>query len=221
MQKGVPRAIWYGLEFLRYVTTSKWLKERRPAFLRGYNTSKDFDRIIKDFSKTAKKCGTVWSERLVSFCATHSFVQHVLCCKQSVRGQNLVDDAFAKLSATSRLAQLLTSTSIQILNIDLLIHHTSCSKLRYYGNFVPLDMSEVKLYGVYDSTNNDSDQHVYTCAPEPCKRGLHGVRMRSRRVSLVLSAVPVHVEAVVFTIDQSLWGMVALQCAAALRSLQH
>lgn len=39
-----------------------------------------------------------------------------------------------------------------------------CSKLRYYGNFVPMDMTEVQLYGVYDSTNNDSDQHVYTCA---------------------------------------------------------
>lgn len=55
-QRGVPRAIWYGLEFLRYATASKWLRGDRAAFLRGYNTSKDFDRVIKAFSKTAKKC---------------------------------------------------------------------------------------------------------------------------------------------------------------------
>ena len=38
-----------------------------------------------------------------------------------------------------------------------------CSKLRYYRKFVPEGMSEVKLFGVFDSTANDSDDHVYRC----------------------------------------------------------
>lgn len=39
-----------------------------------------------------------------------------------------------------------------------------CSKLRYYGKFVPPDMKRVALYGVYDNTPHDSDVHVYQCA---------------------------------------------------------
>lgn len=29
---------------------------------------------------------------------------------------------------------------------------------------MPVSVQEVRLYGVYDSTQNDSDDHVYQCA---------------------------------------------------------
>ena len=40
-----------------------------------------------------------------------------------------------------------------------------CSKLRYYRKFLPEDVSQVALYGVYDSTMHDSHAYVYQCAP--------------------------------------------------------
>lgn len=52
---GVPRAVWYGLEFLRYAASTVWLKGTHKAFLRGYNVSKDFDHTIRNLSKSAKK----------------------------------------------------------------------------------------------------------------------------------------------------------------------
>jgi hypothetical protein len=55
-KRGVPRAVWYGLEFLRYAASKVWLKGTHKAFLRGYNVSKDFDHTIRNLSKSAKKC---------------------------------------------------------------------------------------------------------------------------------------------------------------------
>jgi len=59
-KRGVPRAIWYGLEFLRYAATQSWLSDvvdtPPEAFLRGVRVTSQFDAIIRGLGKTAKKC---------------------------------------------------------------------------------------------------------------------------------------------------------------------
>ncbi|KAG1666767.1 hypothetical protein FOA52_004603 [Chlamydomonas sp. UWO 241] len=40
---GVPRAMWYGLEFVRYVLYRKWLKRRPRVHLRGRVVAQEFD----------------------------------------------------------------------------------------------------------------------------------------------------------------------------------
>ena len=70
-KRGVPRAVWYGLEFLRFAATTVWLKKPGAAFLRGYNVANDWARHVKNFSKAAKKCAPRAAPRLagVAHCA--------------------------------------------------------------------------------------------------------------------------------------------------------
>lgn len=57
-KRGVPRAIWYGLEFLRYAATLMWLRKPATGYLRGYNVANDWAYHVKNFSKAAKKCAS-------------------------------------------------------------------------------------------------------------------------------------------------------------------
>eukprot|EP00892_Ulva_mutabilis_P009183 jgi/Ulvmu1/6637/UM003_0275.1 len=59
IKRGVPRAVWYGLEFLRYATQRAWLRgsetaDDNVAYLRGYNVANDFDEKLQRLGKTAK-----------------------------------------------------------------------------------------------------------------------------------------------------------------------
>jgi hypothetical protein len=55
-KRGAPRALWYGLEFVRYALNVEWFgaADRVPV-LRGKNVSRDFSKKIRSFSKSAKK----------------------------------------------------------------------------------------------------------------------------------------------------------------------
>jgi hypothetical protein len=51
-KRGVPRALWYGLEFAAYALDSVWLGEpQRAPVLRGFNVSADFALKFERFSK--------------------------------------------------------------------------------------------------------------------------------------------------------------------------
>jgi len=51
-KRGVPRALWYGLEFLCYACDSAWLgAPQRPPVLRGFNVEADFGLKLGRFSK--------------------------------------------------------------------------------------------------------------------------------------------------------------------------
>ena len=54
-KRGAPRAVWYGLEFVRYALRSLWLDERGAAYLRGYSVAGVFDQHIAAFSTATKK----------------------------------------------------------------------------------------------------------------------------------------------------------------------
>ena len=55
-KRGAPRALWYGLEFVRYALNVEWFgaSDRVPV-LRGKNVGRDFSRKLRGFSKSAKK----------------------------------------------------------------------------------------------------------------------------------------------------------------------
>ena len=55
-KRGAPRALWYGLEFVRYALNVEWFGEPdRVPVLRGKNVGHDFSRKLRGFSKSAKK----------------------------------------------------------------------------------------------------------------------------------------------------------------------
>ena len=58
-KRGAPRALWYGLEFVRYCLSKIWfpdISEPVPtAFLRGHDVSRTFDESIRNLSKTNMK----------------------------------------------------------------------------------------------------------------------------------------------------------------------
>lgn len=57
-ETGASRAIWYGLEFLRYTLRKVWYPEASKsdvAYLRGRNVSRMFDEIIDSFSKATMR----------------------------------------------------------------------------------------------------------------------------------------------------------------------
>ncbi|GLI66840.1 hypothetical protein VaNZ11_010822 [Volvox africanus] len=49
---GTPRALWYGLEFVRYTLSKLWLRRPCPALLRGKNVSRHFDAQIRTFKQS-------------------------------------------------------------------------------------------------------------------------------------------------------------------------
>jgi len=52
-KRGAPRALWYGLEFMRYVLMRLWYPSvPATAFLRGHDVSRAFDREISGLNKT-------------------------------------------------------------------------------------------------------------------------------------------------------------------------
>ena len=50
-KRGAPRAIWYGIEFIRYALNLIWFNQRGRAFLRGHDVSAQFDRRIERFEQ--------------------------------------------------------------------------------------------------------------------------------------------------------------------------
>jgi hypothetical protein len=50
----VPRAVWYGTEFISYALDTLWMPpgaERRAPVLRGFNVTADFQRAMASLSK--------------------------------------------------------------------------------------------------------------------------------------------------------------------------
>jgi len=58
-KRGVPRALWYGTEFVKYALHCLWFPEqrdRRPgAVLRGYNVAAQWDKVLGDLPEGTKK----------------------------------------------------------------------------------------------------------------------------------------------------------------------
>lgn len=52
---GAPRAVWYGVEFVRYALNRFWLGQTAPAHLRGYNVADTFEAACRKFHPTTKK----------------------------------------------------------------------------------------------------------------------------------------------------------------------
>ena len=56
-KRGAPRALWMGVEFVRWALERVWYKvEGRPVWVRGNNVAGEYDRLLKDLdSQTYKK----------------------------------------------------------------------------------------------------------------------------------------------------------------------
>ena len=53
-KRGVPRAVWYGTEFISYALDTLWMPadaQRRAPILRGFNVTADFQRAMCSLSK--------------------------------------------------------------------------------------------------------------------------------------------------------------------------
>jgi hypothetical protein len=50
-----PRAVWYGLEFVRYALCRAWLGTAPPAHLRGHNTAALFEQHYQGFRQSTSK----------------------------------------------------------------------------------------------------------------------------------------------------------------------
>lgn len=51
-KRGAPRALWYGLEFLKCVLGSVWYPNQRDgssSFVRGYNAQRDFEALVSKY----------------------------------------------------------------------------------------------------------------------------------------------------------------------------
>lgn len=49
---GVPRALWYGLEFCKYVLNDVWLDRRVEVCLRGHNVGAQFKQHLDGFHRS-------------------------------------------------------------------------------------------------------------------------------------------------------------------------
>ncbi|KAK3240940.1 hypothetical protein CYMTET_49260 [Cymbomonas tetramitiformis] len=54
-KRGVPRAIWYGVEFIHFALDYIWFGNIKPAVLRGHNVEDTFKVHVNNLSKSTKK----------------------------------------------------------------------------------------------------------------------------------------------------------------------
>lgn len=54
-KRGAPRALWMGLEFVRFALMRLWLDRPATAYLRGHSVGDAFERTLQGFSKSSKK----------------------------------------------------------------------------------------------------------------------------------------------------------------------
>eukprot|EP00891_Asterochloris_glomerata_P009942 jgi/Astpho2/9942/Aster-x0879 len=53
---GVPKALWYGIEFIKYALRRQWLGRCQQCWLRGRPAAKQFERYVTGFSDLTKRC---------------------------------------------------------------------------------------------------------------------------------------------------------------------
>lgn len=54
-KRGVPRALWYGTEFIRYALNLAWYETEGDAFLRGYGVKAQFRKHYDAFAKPTRR----------------------------------------------------------------------------------------------------------------------------------------------------------------------
>ncbi|KAG2484115.1 hypothetical protein HYH03_017066 [Edaphochlamys debaryana] len=54
-REGTPRALWYGLEFVRYCLSRSWLKQSVPVQLRGHNAAREFEGHVRKFKQSTSR----------------------------------------------------------------------------------------------------------------------------------------------------------------------
>jgi len=54
-KRGAPRALWYGLEFIRYALEKMWLDQRGRAYLRGHDAAAAFDSHVRGLSTSTER----------------------------------------------------------------------------------------------------------------------------------------------------------------------
>ncbi len=88
-KRGVPRALWYGLEFVRFALALTWFDHELPCYLRGHNATRAFRGHYGAFGQSTIKC--VWGEScgmmmraccwvMTAWCLGCCCDTRVLCC---------------------------------------------------------------------------------------------------------------------------------------------
>lgn len=54
-KKSVPRAIYQGVEWIRYALTAHWLGERYPVVVRNFNAAAYFDEVYRQLQKPTRQ----------------------------------------------------------------------------------------------------------------------------------------------------------------------
>jgi len=54
-KRAVPRALWYGLEFVRFSLNKEWLGTQTEAYLRGVKVTDNFEKELRGFSRSTKR----------------------------------------------------------------------------------------------------------------------------------------------------------------------
>ena len=52
----MPKAVWYGIEFIKYALRRQWLGRCQQCWLRGRPAAKQFERHVVGFSDVTKRC---------------------------------------------------------------------------------------------------------------------------------------------------------------------
>ena len=54
----MPKALWYGIEFIKYALRRQWLGRCQQCWLRGRPVAKQFERHVTGFSDLTKRCAS-------------------------------------------------------------------------------------------------------------------------------------------------------------------
>lgn len=54
-KRAVPRALWYGLEFVRFTLALAWFDQELPAYLRGQTVTHTFHQHYRNFAPSTRR----------------------------------------------------------------------------------------------------------------------------------------------------------------------
>lgn len=161
-KRGVPRALWYGLEFIRYTLALAWYDQQVDAYLRGHCVTRTFHTHYRAFAQSTVRYGTGWQQHhYANTCVICNLRQHTSCSRVCFS-----------------------------LNMNTMEHPTNTfghddSMLRYYRKYVTVATDHstphvlssttlIPLYGVYKATLRDGDDSLHrTLAAELLATGCH------------------------------------------------
>ncbi|KAK9821651.1 hypothetical protein WJX74_004456 [Apatococcus lobatus] len=118
--QGAPKAIWYGLEFIRFVLEMLWFRHSEDAYLRGVKSTTSFYTYINDLSSPLTRRLKYYKRfmdpdlRQLQLYGVYKLTQHDSDLQFHRRQEDQIDTSRVRASCESLLKDIVETISVHL-----------------------------------------------------------------------------------------------------------